>query len=312
MSKAMGDIDQRTQLAGKNRFEMLLFYLNGPRRYGINVFKVREVILVPRLTHMPGAHRSVRGIAQIRGQPIAIIDLCQATMVCPSPSEHAQSVIITEYNRMTQGFLVEGVDRIVNLNWEEVMPPPQSLADRAYLTAVTRVDGELVQILDVEKVLQEVIRPGTDFELKTPAVGLGIEANHLMVVDDSLVARNQIKQALEPDGWEITLAKNGAEALEMLKSWTDDPSSPLARTLLVISDIEMPRMDGYTLTTSIRADPRLAHLKIILHTSLSGVFNQGMVRKVGADEFLSKFNSGELVGRVREIADTALAQSQEP
>jgi two-component system chemotaxis response regulator CheV len=302
MSKMMANVDQRTQLAGRNRFEMLLFYMGGHRRFGINVFKVREVIPAPRITQMPHAHSSVRGIAHIRGQTIPMIDLCHATSGRPLPADKAASVIVTEYNRKTQGFLVEGVDRIINVNWKDVMPPPDRIANRAYLTAVTEVDKELVQILDVEKVLAEITAT-IDPNVEQVQVVSDRKRNHLLVVDDSMVARNQIKRSLEPEGWEVSTAKNGEEALSLLEQWADDPTSPLSRTAVVISDIEMPRMDGYTLTTAIRGDDRLKDLRVLLHTSLSGVFNPGMVAKVGADDFLAKFDAEELTGKVREIVE---------
>ncbi|MFB4204977.1 Chemotaxis protein CheV [wastewater metagenome] len=288
MAKAMGSIDQRTQLAGHNRFEMLLFKI-GRRYFGINVFKIREVIRSPRVTVMPDSRPGVRGIAHLRGQTIPIIDLAQAIR----SAEHgdAGSVVITEYNRTVQGFLVDEVDRIVNVSWEDVLPPPQHIADRGYVTAVTRVDGVLVQILDVEKVLAEVMGDPLPRDVDFEHSAAPPQRNRLLVVDDSSVARNQIQRTLEPSGWDVTVAKNGEEALEWLR---DTDEETLASVALVISDIEMPRMDGYTLTSRIRADERLRGLKILLHSSLSGVFNRAMVEKVGADDFLAKFDASEL------------------
>ncbi|MCS4503253.1 Chemotaxis protein CheV [wastewater metagenome] len=288
MAKAMGSIDQRTQLAGHNRFEMLLFKI-GRRHFGINVFKIREVIRSPRVTVMPDSRPGVRGIAHLRGQTIPIIDLAQAIR----STEHgdASSVVITEYNRTVQGFLVDEVDRIVNVSWEDVLPPPQHIADRGYVTAVTRVDGVLVQILDVEKVLAEVMGDPVPLDVDFQHSTAPAQRNRLLVVDDSSVARNQIRRTLEPSGWDVTVAKNGEEALEWLH---DTDEETLASVALVISDIEMPRMDGYTLTSRIRSDERLRGLKILLHSSLSGVFNRAMVEKVGADDFLAKFDASEL------------------
>src|SRR5690606_39875649 len=138
--------------AGSNRMELLLFRLNGSQRFGINVFKVREVVVTPPLTRVPKSHAVVRGVAHIRGKPISVLDLSLATTGRPLASTEGTSVIITEYNRSVQGFLVAGVDRIVNLNWQDVMPPPRG-ATGTYLTAVAKVDGQMVQIVDVEKVL---------------------------------------------------------------------------------------------------------------------------------------------------------------
>lgn len=307
MSGIMASVDQRTQLAGRNRMELLLFTLHGRQRFGINVFKVREVIVLPKLSRVPHAHPIVRGIANIRGNTLSILDLSLATSGRPLDVEGACSVIITEYNGSVQGFLVSGVDRIVNMNWKEVLPPPSQASGNSYLTAVAKVDGELVQIIDVEKVLDEVNRAGgVSPEMREgQQVGNrdGADAYHVLVVDDSVVARKQVCRTLEKIGVEMTQAKNGEEALETLRAWADQDDSPLSRLLMVISDIEMPKMDGYTLTTAIRSDERLNKLHILLHTSLSGVFNKDMVQRVGADDFLAKFHPSELAERVVALMD---------
>lgn len=300
----MSTVDQRTHLAGQNRFEMLLFMMGGRQRFGINVFKVREVIPAPRITQMPHAHNAVRGIAHVRGQTIPMVDLAFATTGRPLPADRIASVIVTEYNRTTQGFLVEGVDRIVNINWQDVLPPPERVGNRAYLTAVTEVDGGLVQILDVEKVLAEIAPPAMALPETSGERAAG-PYDHLLVVDDSLVARNQLRQSLEPEGWSVTVARNGEEALQMLGAWADADDDRLGRTAVVISDIEMPRMDGYTLTMAIRGDERLRRLRVLLHTSLSGQFNQNMIEKVGADAFIAKFDASELARHVRELIAAA-------
>lgn len=303
MASIMQNVDQRTQLAGRNRMELLLFRLNGSQRFGINVFKVREVINAPQLVRIPKASPIVRGIAHIRGNTIPILDLALATTRRPLVADGTSSIIITEYNRTVQGFLVSGVDRIVNMNWKDVMPPPSGASGSSYVTAVAKVEGELVQIIDVEKVLDEV-NP-----LRAQKVDAMVQRHenadnyHVLVVDDSSVARGQIKRTLDNLGIGITLANNGEEALQILQQWSQSEDSPFSRLLLVISDIEMPRMDGYTLTTSIRQDDRLQHLYVLLHTSLSGMFNQDLVQSVGASDFLAKFHPKELADRVAALME---------
>lgn len=307
----MASVDQRTRLAGRNRMELLLFSLVGTQLFGINVFKVKEVIRTPKLTRVPHAHHAVVGITNIRGQTISIIDLQAAVGCSPMPDAENRSVIITEYNRTVQGFLVGGVDRIVNTNWKDVMPPPSQTAQDSYLTAVTKVDGKLVEIIDVEKILMEVTaaeEASVDHVMNSQAQGIKDFAKecHVLVIDDSVVARNQIKRTLEAMQINVTLAKNGQEGLNVLTKWMDDPESPFTRLVMVLSDIEMPIMDGYTLTTEIRNNDRLKRLYVLLHTSLSGVFNQDMVKSVGADKFIAKFNADELatsvMNRIRDYA----------
>jgi two-component system, chemotaxis family, chemotaxis protein CheV len=300
MTGVLDGVDRRTRLAGHNRLELLLFRLNRKQRYGINVFKVQEVIQCPPLTTVPNSQAAVRGVANLRGKTISIIDLRKALGGLPLTDLENCYVIITEYNRTTQGFLVQGVDRIVNLNWDEILPPPRE-AGNTYMTAVTRLDDEIVEIVDVEKVLAEVMGGAQQISDDVLAMQKPEErVRHILVVDDSSVARNQIKQTLDQLGIESTLARNGKEGLDILKAWADDPLPVSERICMIISDVEMPQMDGYTFTTEIRQDPRLADLYIIMHTSLSGVFNNALVEQVGADRFIPKFKPDELATAVLE------------
>lgn len=294
MSGVMEGVDQRTKLVGENRFELLLFGLGGRQKFGINVFKVQEVIQCPPLTSVPKANSLVRGIANMRGRTISIMDLSLAIGRKPIDDVQNRFVIVTEYNRSIQGFLVSSVDRIVNLNWKDILPPPKGVGKNNYMTAVTKIEDGLVEIIDVEKVLAELI--GITIDISEDAAMNADDAKDLriLVADDSLVARKQVKSTLDKIGLACDLAKNGREALDMLKKAVAD-GKPLSDTYdVVISDIEMPEMDGYTLTTEIRADEHLRDIPVMLHTSLSGTFNSSMVKKAGADRFVSKFNAQDL------------------
>jgi len=300
MAGVMDSVNQRTQLVGQNRLELLLFRLDGKQLYGINVFKVKEVLQCPKLTVMPKSNRIVRGVASIRGGTIPILDLAMATGSSGQMSLDNTFVIITEYNTKVQGFLVHSVERIVNMNWEEIHPPPKGTGRDHYLTAVTRVDNQLVEIIDVEKILAEVapiseaVSAGViDTETQHKAISLKV-----LTVDDSSVARKQVSRCLQTVGVEVVALNDGRQALDYLRKLVDEGKKPEEEFLMIISDIEMPEMDGYTLTAEIRNDPRMQKLHIILHTSLSGVFNQAMVKKVGADDFLAKFRPDDLAARV--------------
>ena len=300
MAGVMDAVNQRTQLVGQNRLELLLFRLDGPQLYGINVFKVREVLQCPKLTLIPKSHPVVCGVASIRGATIPILDLAMATGAGALKDQSNPFVIITEYNTKTQGFLVRSVERIVNMNWEDIHPPPKGTGHDHYLTAVTRMDEQLVEIIDVEKVLAEVspssetISQGVvDVETQSKALSLRV-----LTVDDSSVARKQVARCLQTVGVEVVSLNDGRQALDYLRKLVDEGKNPSEEFLMMISDIEMPEMDGYTLTAEIRNDPRMQNLHIILHTSLSGVFNQAMVKKVGADDFLAKFRPDDLATRV--------------
>ncbi|WP_213608837.1 chemotaxis protein [Pseudoalteromonas sp.] len=305
MAGILDSVNQRTQLVGQNRLELLLFKLNGRQRFGINVFKVREVLQCPPLTSMPKSNSYIRGVAHIRGQTISVIDLSMAVGGRPIKNIEDAFIIIAEYNRTVQGFLVGGVERIVNMNWEKIMPPPSGAGRYSYLTAVTEIENELVEILDVEKILNEICPVNTTVSDDVASQGniqKDLGERIVFIADDSAVARNQVKRALEPLGVTTELAKNGKEALIRLKEIAelDCVNDITERVGLLISDVEMPEMDGYTLTAEIKADPKLAPLHVILHTSLSGVFNQAMIEKVGADDFIAKFNPDELATAVNK------------
>lgn len=302
MAGVLESVNQRTQLVGQNRLELLLFKLVGEQIYGINVFKVKEVLQCPKLTIMPQSNPVVRGIAHIRGGTISIMDLSLATGQKALGNIDNCFVIITEYNTATQGFLVRGVERIVNMNWEEIHPPPKGSGSEHYLTAVTEVDGKLVEIIDVEKILSEVSPVAEDIseEILEEEVVKAAASMHVLIVDDSAIARKQIKRCVETVGVETTLLNDGRQALDHLLELADAGESVASKYLVMISDIEMPEMDGYTLTAAVRSDPRLADLHVVLHTSLSGVFNQAMVKKVGADNFLAKFNPDQLATMVTD------------
>ncbi|WP_100642175.1 chemotaxis protein CheV [Alteromonas facilis] len=302
MSGILDSVNQRTQLVGQNRLELLLFRLNGRQRFGINVFKVREVLQCPPLTSMPKLNHLVRGVAHIRGQTISVIDLSMATGGKKIEDLKTAFIIIAEYNRSVQGFLVGSVERIVNTNWDAIMPPPQGTGRASYLTAVTEVDNELVEILDVEKILNEISPLNTDVSDSVASdIDVGKSAGKIIfIADDSSVARNQVKKALTALGLEIESAKNGQEALDRLKEIAAETGDVTDRVGVLVSDIEMPEMDGYTLTAEIKNTPELQKLNVVLHTSLSGVFNQAMVQKVGADDFIAKFHPDELATAVQK------------
>ena len=302
MASILDSVNQRTQLVGQNRLELLLFKLNGRQRFGINVFKVKEVLQCPPLTNLPRLSPFIRGIAQIRGQTISVIDLGAATGCKPIEDVSDCFIIISEYNRSVQGFLVKSVERIINTNWEDIMPPPDGTGKSSYLTAVTEIEGELVEILDVEKILDQISPVKTELSAEAQEqLTLDEDKNyHIMVIDDSAVARKQIIRSLTTLGLEIDTAKDGRDALNMLLKLAENHENLADEIPLIISDIEMPEMDGYTLTSEIRANPKLKDIKVVLHTSLSGVFNQAMVEKVGADDFIAKFSPDELATTVNK------------
>lgn len=304
MSQFIDDIDQRTRMVGQNRMELLLFHLGGKQMFGINVFKVREVIAKPTLRHLPGSSPTVRGVANIRGRTVSVIDLALAIgfAVQPIDDDRDAKVIVTEFNRSVQGFWVSAVDRIVNVNWETVKPPPRGTERESYLVAVTEVDDRLVEIIDVERVFAQINPLKSDVsEAVQQQAAILPHDRRILVVDDSLVARKQIERAILELGFRTETRSDGRAALDYLEELAaaDMVESSIE---MVIADIEMPRMDGYTLTRKIREHAKLKNLRVILHSSLSGQFNHDMVKRAGADDFLAKFDPDELATTVLKYA----------
>lgn len=302
MAGILESVDQRTRLVGQNRLEILMFRLSGRQQFAINVFKVQEVVQLPKMTLMPHRHGSVCGVVNLRGQTLPVIDLSRAIGLRPLVPDERSTIIVTEYNRSIQAFLVGGVERILNLNWEEVLPPPTTAGRQHYLTAITKVEDKLVEVIDVEKVLAEIVPYNTSIapERLTDPVLERARGREVLCVDDSTVALSQLRETLSQLGITIHTASDGAKGLKKLKAWADDGEVITDRLMMVFTDAEMPEMDGYRLTTEIRNDPRLRGLYVVLHTSLSGNFNLAMVQKVGCDNFLSKFQPEKLVDVVRE------------
>lgn len=303
MSNLIKEIDARTRLAGANQMELLIFKLGTEEIYGINVFKVREVMKLPALTQIPGADGRVVGMANIRGTMVPVVGLRQSLGL----GQEAQTagdgkppqpyLIISEYNSSLQGFLVSGVDRIIRFSWSAIKTPPAIVREnnKGAVTSVTMLeDGRMVLILDVEKVLNDIC-PRPDDEV---FAGVGhapaMRSKCVLFADDSSVARTQIRKALERLGATFIQTTTGQEAWNQLQALAEQAAAEgkpsVDQIHIILSDIEMPDMDGFTLTKSIRTDPRLAHLPVILHSSLTGTCNMEKGRSVGASDYITKFD----------------------
>ncbi|MDD5298014.1 MAG: chemotaxis protein [Rhodocyclaceae bacterium] len=311
MSELLRNIDARTRLAGTNKLEILLFSLGTDSRtgrretFGINVFKVREVMRTPAITAAPEMPAAVEGMVSLRGALVPVVDL--AKYACVDAGSPRDIMIVTEYNGHTQGFLVENVDTILRLDWAQMRVPPEMLRAQmgGLVTAVTELtDGRLVMMMDVEKVLSETTHYDDDFLFKD-IQPLGMSDVTVFFADDSTVARNQIQRTLEVLGVKFFAAINGRQAWEELERAAAYAHSTGRKTKelvsLVLTDVEMPEMDGYILTKKIKSDPRFDGIPVIMHSSLSGMSNQQLGRSVGVDEYVPKFEPqrlAEVLGRL--------------
>ena len=308
MSELLKNVDSRTNLVGRNRLELLTFRLKGSQIFAINVFKVQEVQKLPPLNSLPKSDDVVVGVTTVRGETIPVIDLSLAIGRSPIPHDDQATMIVTEYNRAVQAFLVGSVDRIVNLNWEEIMPPPAASGRNNFLTAITRIDDKIVEIIDVEKVLANVVEFDTTVseEVLQQDVLEYAKGMEILLVDDSRLAIDQATATLKQLGLKVHVEMDGLRALKRLQSWRDEGIDVHKKLLMVITDAEMPEMDGYRLTTEIRNDPKLKDLYVMLHTSLSGSFNNAMVKKVGCDGFLSKFQPDKMAEEIQQHISTIM------
>ena len=311
MSELFKNIEARTRLAGTNKLEILLFTLGVDQRtgrretFGINVFKVREVMRTPAITAAPEMPSSVEGMVSLRGVLVPVVDLGRYVGV--GADARRDIMIVTEYNGHTQGFLVEAVDTILRLDWAQMRVPPDMLTANmgGLVTAVTELkDNKLVMTLDVEKVLAETTNHDDQYLFK------GIEpiegsTHTVYFADDSSVARRQIERTLDVLGVPYVGSINGRMAWEELQKaarYAESTGRKVSDVVsLVLTDVEMPEMDGYILTKSIKSDPRFAGIPVIMHSSLSGMSNQQLGKSVGVDEYVPKFEPQRLAETLRRL-----------
>lgn len=307
MTTLLNTVNEKTNVAGENRMQLLLFSLQGlEQSFGINVFKVREVLNCPKLTRVVGANPSVNGMANIRGETVPVIDLAASIGFTPLDNISESMLILTEYNNSVQGFAVSAVKNIKNVSWANVEDPPETLGGSHNLTAVAHIEEELVNIIDVEEVLTQISPKFAKYTEENYDTGLE-EVNNvnlnkkILILDDSMVARKQLTRAIKDLGFKVEDFKNGKEALDHVEKTLLTNNSLTEVYDLIISDIEMPQMDGYTFVSNVRAMKQ--DIKIILHTSLSGVFNESLVQKVGADKFIAKFEPKILGEAIKELLE---------
>lgn len=310
MHTTQKDIDERTNLTSLNQFELLLFKLgkdqnrNVSELFGINVFKVREIVAMPDITPVVGAPAHTVGVAQLREQVIPVYDL--PTIVNCKPEKEPTLMIVTEFARSTQAFAVESVEDIVRLDWNQVISAEASEMGNSLVTSIAKLKDEthgdqLVQVLDVEEILQRIspVKHEHQNQLKTVEPTFKIKAGSIVLAaDDSAMARALLEQSLRKMGLPHEIVKTGKEAWDRLRVIAEtaqrEGKSIHDKVSLVITDLEMPEMDGFTLTRQIKQTPEFKDIPVVIHSSLSGSTNEEHVRRVGADGYVVKFSAEEL------------------
>lgn len=313
MKPALHDIDERTNLTSSNKFELLLFRLgeaanSGSRElFGINVFKVREILVMPTITSMANASPHVMGVANVRGQIIPVINL-PAVVGC-KPNNGLAILLVTEFARSTQAFAVEEVSEIVRLEWQQVLSAEGQ--GGGLVTSIARLDGDaentrLAQVLDVEQILRDVMpAENQDTGLVSDTKVTLPPGTVVLAADDSALARSMIEQGLTSMGVPYIMTKTGKEAWERLQAISTqavaEGKTVRDKVALVLTDLEMPEMDGFTLTRNIKGDARFKSLPVVIHSSLTGAANEGHVKSVGADAYIAKFAAEELASTLAEV-----------
>jgi two-component system chemotaxis response regulator CheV len=317
-SSILKDVDERSRLAGTNKFELLVFRLgtepSGKREmFGINVFKVREALMMPPVTPMPGAPKHVIGVANIRGQIVPVIDLPGLLGLKPT---RLNILLVTEYERSIQGFAVEDVEEIIRLEWSQVLSA-EANAVGGMVTSIAKLDADseetrLALVLDVERVLRDVL-PSRVQEAKSTMTRYPLAlrpGSVVLAADDSSVARGQIEQVLHILGAPFVMARTGKEAWNKLQEFHHaamaEGKTVRDKVALLLTDLEMPEMDGFTLTRKVKEDERFRTIPVVIHSSLTGQANEEHARRLGADGYVAKFVADDLglsLNRVLAIAD---------
>ena len=316
MKSVQQEVDERSNLTGTNKFELLLFRLGGDENgdfselFGINVFKIREIVAMPAITKVAGAPQHVLGVVNLRGQIIQVLDLPGIAGV--KPKTGLNIMLVTEFARTTQAFAVESVEEIVRLDWSQVMSAEHS-AGSGMVTSIARLPeneehpARLAQVLDVETILR-TLNPEAQDQNIAQAVGEKIRlkpGSVILAADDSVVARALIEQGLDAMGLPFVMTKSGKEAWEQLNAIAANAEaegkSVHDKVALVLTDLEMPEMDGFTLTRNIKSSARFGAMPVVIHSSLSGTTNEEHVKNVRADAYVAKFSAEDLSRTLRTL-----------
>ena len=314
MKTVQQEVDERSNLTNSNKFELLLFRLgaddNGEHSelYGINVFKIREIVAMPEVTAVAGSSPQMLGVVNLRGQIITVLDL--PAIVGVKPKTGLNIMLVTEFARTTQAFAVESVDEIVRLDWSQVLTAEGTAG--GMVTSIARLDGDvnntrLAQVLDVETILRKLVpTEGKDVDPETIGPKLKMKPGTIILAaDDSVVARSLIEKGLEAMGAPFVMTKSGKEAWERLQVIAEQAKAegvPVDdKVALVLTDLEMPEMDGFTLTRLVKQDARFSKIPVVIHSSLSGKTNEDHVKGVGADAYVAKFVAEDLAATIRQV-----------
>jgi two-component system chemotaxis response regulator CheV len=311
--------EERTLQLGSNKFELVDFRLyefqdNNEQNistdyegiYGINIAKVREINKMSKFTKLPNCHDCIEGVLELRDEAIPVVNLAKFLGFQNYKPRQTDNIIICEFNNLVTGFIVHQATRIRRISWEHILPPTRlGGKERGCVTGMYNLDGEkMLLILDFERIVAEmngdtsVLREFESQKAQNRWATAADNARTVLVVDDSSTARAQVEMHLNHSNFKVITACDGEEGLELLASLHEQArveKKHLSEYLqVIISDVEMPRIDGYLFTQSVKKDPRFSFLPVILHTSLSAKSNMSQGKNI-ADDYIVKFNPELLI-----------------
>ncbi|ARR46528.1 chemotaxis protein CheW [Vibrio campbellii] len=274
---------------------MLVFKLTLQQNFAIGTLKVREIVPYMPTTKIPYSHHHVIGTVTIRDLTVPVIDMAAAIGFRPIQQEEYQNcyLIVTDCLRTVVAFMVRSIEKIIECDWKTIETPPSSAGHNIFVTGITRYEEKIVQMLDVELLLSKIYPQyeNTKIPMLTDIERERLKALNILLVDDSSIARKQLSDALDRINIPYQICKNGTDALDLMKR-DAEANRPID---LLVSDIEMPGLDGYELAFEVQNDSALNNSYRILHTSLSSEICIDRAHQVGAHEALEKFNAGELI-----------------
>ena len=298
---------------GSNEMELVDFRILNQQEdevyegiYGINVSKVREIIRVPALTELPSTPEFIEGIFDLRDVVIPVVNLAKWMGITePEGLEKSSRIIITEFNNVLIGFIVHEAKRIRRISWGDIEPATfmsnSSTVDGNKITGVTKIEGDnVLLILDLESVVQDLGLYSPDVD----AIPQELEkfSGLALVLDDSSTARRIVKEALIKMGFQVVEAMDGQDGLEKLEGLYDTYGDSISEHLkLIISDVEMPRMDGFHFAANVKEDGRFANIPIVFNSSISDHFSEGRGMEAGGEAYLVKFEASTFYDEVARV-----------
>ncbi len=287
---------------GTNELEIVEFGV-GKNKFGINVIKVKEIINPVPITTIPHAHPNVEGIMELRGEVLPVVNLANALGLPPSEEPEKDKFIVSEFNKTKIIFHVHNVSQIHRISWEDIEKPSEMYQGaESQIIGVIKLNGEMILLLDFERIVVD-INPDSGINVQqVKRLGARERSNkQLIVVEDSPLLRKLLEDTLSEAGYDkVQFFENGREAYDYLEGINESGKSVEDIVQLVITDIEMPQMDGHHLTRKIKEDANLGQLPVIIFSSLITEDLRHKGKRVGANAQVSKPEIAELILLVDE------------